>query len=143
MLRTLANGADTSTTTTGIDMVDSVAQLVSVLIIFALILALTLFVTRWMANYQKGTKLCSNIEVLETCAVGNGKYIQIIRLAETYVAVAVCKDTVTLLSVLPKEQISFRESTKGTLNFKELLQKAKNDQFNKEDTTAEDSLKEE
>ena len=143
MLRTLANGADTSNTSTGIDMVDSVAQLVSVLIIFVLILALALFVTRWMANYQKGTKVCSNIEVLETCAIGNGKYVQIVRLAETYVAIAVCKDTVTLLAEVPKEQILFHEGTKGTLNFKELLQKAKNAQFGKEDTTVEDSLKEE
>lgn len=143
MLATLANGTDGSNVTTRMSTVDSIAQLVSVLIIFVLILALTLFITRWMANYQKGTKVCSNIEVLETCATGNGKYIQIIRLGETYVAIAVCKDTVTLLAEIPKEQISFPEGTKGTLNFKELLQKAKNSQFGKEDTTVEDSLKEE
>ncbi len=143
MLATLANGADSSEKATGLSTVDSVAQLVSLLVIFVLVLGLTLFVTRWIANYQKGSKICSNIEVLETYAVGNGKYIQIVRLAETYVAMAVCKDTVTVLAQIPKEQIAFPEEGKGTMHFKELLQKAKNAQSGKEDTMVEDSLKEE
>lgn len=143
MFATLTSSADNSNVTSGTSTADSVAQLISVLIIFVLVLVLTLFVTRWMANYQKGSKVCSNIEVLETCAIGNGKCIQIVRLAESYVAIAVCKDTVTLLGEVPKEQISFPEGGKGTLSFKELLYKAKNAPFGKEDTTAEDSLKEE
>jgi flagellar protein FliO/FliZ len=105
---------------------DSLAQLLAVLFIFVLVLALTLVVTRWIARYQKGQRAGGNIEIVETFSAGNGKYIQIVRLAETYVAIAVCKDTVTLLAELPKEQLTFPSGDGGIqLNFKELFQKAK------------------
>ena len=112
--------------TTGFNTVDSTAQFIAVLVIFVLILALTLFVTRWIARYQKGQWAGGNIEILETCPMGNGKYIQIARLGNTYVAMAVCKDTVTLLAELSEEQIEMpSEDDKKGINFKELFQKAK------------------
>lgn len=130
--------------TTGISKVDSAVQLISVLVIFILVLALTLYTTRWIARYQKGQRAGNNIEVVETCPVGNGKYIQIVRLAKTYVAVAVCKDTVTLLAELPKEQIEFPSGDGRTsLNFKELLHKAKAVYPEKEDNEKQGSSKEE
>lgn len=110
----------------GMSKMESISQLITVLLIFILVLALTLFTTRWIARYQKGQRGGNNIDVVETYPVGNGKYIQIVRLGDTYVAIAVCKDTVTLLTQLDKEQIVFPTSGGSTtLNFKELLQKAR------------------
>lgn len=110
----------------GMNTVNSTAQLIAVLVIFVLVLALTLFVTKWIARYQKGQWAGGNIEILETCPMGNGKYIQLARLGKTYVAMAVCKDTVTLLAELSEEQIEMpSENGKKSLNFKELFQKAK------------------
>ncbi len=110
----------------GMSKMESISQLITVLLIFILVLALTLFTTRWIARYQKGQRGGNNIDVVETYPAGNGKYIQIVRLGDTYVAIAVCKDTVTLLTQLDKEQIVFPTSGGSTtLNFKELLQKAK------------------
>ncbi|MCH5271209.1 MAG: flagellar biosynthetic protein FliO [Lachnospiraceae bacterium] len=110
----------------GMNTVNSTAQLIAVLVIFVLVLALTLLTTKWIARYQKGQWAGGNIEILETCPMGNGKYIQIVRLGDTYIAMAVCKDTVTLLAELPKEQIEMpSEDGKKGLNFKELFQKAK------------------
>lgn len=110
----------------GMNTLDSVSQFITVLFLFVLVLAATLYTTRWIARYQKGQKSGNNIDVVETCSVGNGKYIQIIRLADTYVAVAVCKDTVTLLAEIPREQIEFPDGSGGTgLKFKELFHKAK------------------
>ncbi len=111
---------------TGPSAVDSAAQLLTVLLIFVFVLALTFFVTRWIARYQKGQWAGGNIEILETCSMGNGKYIQIARLGETYVAMAVCKDTVTFLTTLPAEQIKMPpQSGKKGSDFKELLRKAR------------------
>ncbi len=117
---------------TAIDKADSFAQLITVLIIFVLVLAATLFTTRWIAGYQKGQNKGKNIEVVETYPIGNGKYIQIVRLAETYVAIAVCKDTVTRLAEIPKEDIRFPEDAGSmTLRFKDLFQRAKDESENK------------
>lgn len=128
----------------GVSAADSFAQLITVLLIFVLVLGLTWYTTRWIARYQKGQKKGSNIDVVETCPVGNGKYIQIIRLAETYVAVAVCKDTVTLLAEIPKDQLTFSDGEgKNTLSFKELFCRAKSVYHGSEEETQEDSSKEE
>lgn len=101
---------------------DSYAQLITVLVIFILVLAVTMFVTRWMANYQKQQNAGTNIEIIETSRIANNKYVQILRIGETYLAVAVCKDTVTMLGEIPKEQLQT-----GSLNhdfgFRELLEK--------------------
>ena len=84
---------------------DSYAQFITVLIIFVLVLAVTALVTRWIANYQKEQSVNVNIEVIETTRISGNKYIQIVRLGEKYVAIAVCKDTVTLLGEISKEQL--------------------------------------
>lgn len=110
----------------GMGAVNRISELITVLIIFVLVLALALFVTKWLAGYQKGQRLGSNIEVVDTCPAGNGKYIQIVRLGETYVAVAVCKDSVTLLATVPKEQLVLPEAGgSSTLKFRELFHKAR------------------
>lgn len=110
----------------GMGTVNRISELITILIIFVLVLALTLFVTKWLAGYQKGQRSGNNIEIVETCPAGNGKYIQIVRLGETYVAVAVCKDSVTLLAVVPKEQLVLPEAGGGSaLKFRELFRKAK------------------
>ncbi len=116
------------TAATVMDRADSFAQLITVLIIFILVLAAALFTTKWIAGFQKGQNKGKNIEVVETHPIGNGKYIQIVRLAGTYAAIAVCKDTVTMLAQIPKEDICFPENAGGmALRFKDLFQKAKDE----------------
>ena len=105
---------------------DSIAQFLTVLILFVGVLAVTVLTTRWIAGYQKQQNLNGNIEVIETQRISNSKYLQIVRVGEKYIAVAVCKDTVTMLTEVPKEQIVFRE-TGGvvTAGFSELFEKIK------------------
>ena len=105
---------------------DSAAQFLTVLILFVLVLAITAFTTRWIAGYQKQQNLNGNIEVIETQRISTGKYLQIIRVGEKYLAVAVCKDTVTMLTEVPKEQMVFRETGgKSATSFAELFEKMK------------------
>ncbi len=130
--------------TAGMGMADRIAELVTILVIFVLVLALTLFVTKWIAGYQKGQGVGNNIEIAETCPAGNGKFIQIIRLGETYVAVAVCKDSVTLLGTVPKEQLVFSKTGGGSAQrFKEFFHKAKEAYPDEESVTGEKKAGEE
>ena len=43
----------------------SLAQFVTVLVIFILVLLITVFVTRWIGNYQKGQGRYGNIEIID------------------------------------------------------------------------------
>ena len=102
--------------------IDGYAQLIAVLVVFVVVLAITAVVTKYIARYQKAQGTGGNIEVLETVQIIPGKYIQLIRLGNTYAAIAVCKDTVTMLCQIPEEQIRRRDTSgEQGLKFRELL----------------------
>ena len=102
----------------------SYAQLITVLIIFVVVLALTAWTTRFIASYQKQMGVGSNVEVVEAARIDSSKCIQIVRIGEKYFALAVCKDTVTNLGEIPKEQIVFKQVAGQSLDFKSLLNSA-------------------
>ena len=101
----------------------SYAQFITVLIVFVVVLAVTALTTRWIANYQKQQGINANIEMLEAARISNNKYIQLVRIGQTYMAIAVCKDTVTMLGEIPKEQLVEIANEKSNANFKELFDK--------------------
>ena len=100
------------------------AQFVTVLLLFVAVLGITAAVTKWMANYQKQQSANENIEVIETTRIANNKYIQIIRAGGKYMAIAVCKDTVTMLGEIPEGQLRKSEKASVQKSFRELLDKA-------------------
>lgn len=101
---------------------DGYAQLITVLVVFVVVLAITAVVTKYIARYQKAQNAGSNIEVIETVQITPGKYIQLVRLGKTYAAIAVCKDTVTMLCQIPEEQICKKDMPgEQGLKFRELL----------------------
>lgn len=102
--------------------VDGYVQLITVLLIFVAVLALTAFTTKYIAKIQKQTGMSGNLEVMETIRISGTKYVQLVRIGETYVAMAVCKDTVTKLCEVPAEQLK-EMSPDGNLSFsfKEIL----------------------
>lgn len=116
----------TSRTSNGFD---SIVQLLSVILIFIFVLALTYFATKLTAGLQKGRLAGSNVEVLETFKIAPTKYIQVVRVGGKYFSYVVCKDTVTLLGEMTKDDISEfnKAETSSTINvnFKEILDKFK------------------
>ena len=98
----------------------SYAQFITVLVLFVLVLGVTAVVTKWLAGYQKQQGVGSNIQVIETNRISNNKYIQIVRVGDTYIAIAVCKDTVTLLGQISEESLKLANSG-GDFSFRELL----------------------
>ena len=103
---------------------DSYIQFMTVLILFLLVLAVTYFVTKWMAGYQKSRISNANLEIVETIGLSNNKYVQIIRVGQKYLAVAICKDTVTMLTEIPEQDLVFSDgSVSKAMSFKDILDK--------------------
>lgn len=103
---------------------DSYVQFVTVLLLFVFVLAVTAFVTKWIGGYQKGRSAGTNMELVEALRLSNNKYVQIVRIGRKYLALAVCKDTVTMLSEIPEEDLCFPEGSTGSaLGFKDVLAK--------------------
>lgn len=106
------------------DRADSYVQFMTVLILFVFVLAITAFVTRWIGGYQKSRSVGANMELIESLRLSSNKYVQIVRIGRKYLAVAVCKDTVTMLSEVPEEDLSFPEGSLGSAStFRDVLAK--------------------
>ncbi len=106
--------------------VNSVLQFCTVLLIFIFVLIVTWIATKWIANFQGGRSDGANIEVIETYRLTANKYIQIIRTGEKYLAVAICKDTVTMLTELPAGQIHLPDKPVDSMpDFRKIFEKAK------------------
>ncbi len=112
---------------------DSVFDLITVMGIFILTLLLAYFATKFVASYQKnrgfhkGNKV-SNLEVIETYPVAQGKYIQIVKTGDKYIVIGVGKEEITMLTELTKDEIEFPpEEEAGSVNgsFKSFLDKAR------------------
>ena len=122
--------------TTGLE---SIIQLITVLFIFVFVLAITWFSTKYLAGVQKDRYKTGNMELVETLRISNNKYMQIVRVGRKYFCMAVCKDTVTMLGEIRKEELVFCENNvNATMNFQKVLESMKLKQLgNKTDTNEE------
>ena len=85
---------------------ESFLQLISALLIFALVLLLTYFTARWVGSYQKVRMKSKNLQVIESLAVGNNKSICLIKTGTEYLVVAIGKDEIHPLATLTEEQLT-------------------------------------
>ena len=108
---------------------EAAVQLITVVLIFVFVLALTYFSTRFVGNYKKQQMVGSNIKVLETLSVSNSKYLQIIQIGKKCFAIAVCKDTITYLCELNGEDLVYNNTSTESYSdsFKAILDKLKKD----------------
>lgn len=108
---------------------EAFVQLITLVLIFALVLGSTYFVTRFVGNYQKNKLTGTNISVIETIRISSSKYIQLIQIGSRYFAIAVCKDTVTLIGEIEQDDLVLTDNTTQVQSesFKTILDKFKKD----------------
>ena len=106
---------------------NSFAQFIIVLLIFVGVLAVTFYVTKWMSGYQKARQNGTNIQMIESAPLAPNKHLQIVRIANKYVALAVSKDTVTMITELDPDEVVIADNA-TTTSFKDILTKVKADE---------------
>lgn len=105
--------------------VNSIAQFVTVLLIFLFVLVVTYFTTRYIASIEKKRMVTGNMELLDALRISNNKYLQIVKVGSKYLCLAVCKDTVTMLVELEQEDIKEIEPEIKPVDFQAILEKVK------------------
>ncbi|MGN0346456.1 MAG: flagellar biosynthetic protein FliO [Lachnospiraceae bacterium] len=107
---------------TGFSTVNNVSRFFTLIFIFIFVLAITYFTTKYIANLQKGKNISGNIQILETSKISQDKYIQIVKIGEKYVAIAVAKNGVTKLVDLNEDDLKFPATeTDGSKGFRDIL----------------------
>lgn len=120
--------------------VDSFVQFITVLLLFVVVLIVTYGVTRWISGIQKTQMVGRNMEIVDTMRISSSKYLQIVRVGNKYLVIAVCKDTVTLLAEISSESLTLQDNVQASgyqPGFREILEKIKNQSL-KEKTTDEE-----
>ena len=109
-----------------------VAQLICLILLFFFILFLAYMAARIVGSYQSNVvNKKSNIRVLDVSRLSNNKMIEIVKIGEKYLAIAVGKDEVTLLTELDADEIVMHETSLEPINFRCILDKMKNEKQDK------------
>lgn len=116
---------------------ENAMQLVGAFLIFAVVLIITYFTTKWVGGYQKISRRNKNLQIVESLNIAPNRYICLVKAGEVYLVIAVGKEEVTLLTQLTEEQLSevpvFDSNQGNTMsgktvvaeNFQEVLEKVK------------------
>ncbi len=84
-------------------------QLLATIVLFVAVLAVTYYVTKWIAKSGAIQSRSRNIKVIETFKIAPNKYVQIIRLGTRYYSIGVTKDNITFLTPLEEEQLDLQD----------------------------------
>lgn len=112
--------------------VQNIVQLICVILLFFFVLFLAYMAARIAGSYQSNVmNKKSNIRVIEVYRISNNKMIEIVKIGERYLALAVGKDEVSLLTELDVDEITVHETSLEPINFKRILDKMKNEKQDK------------
>ena len=100
----------------------SIFELIGLIIIFAVVLIVCYYTTKFVAGRQIVQKRLGNFEVIETFPISQNKYLQLIRMGEKYIVIAVSKDTMSYITELDEEEVCSVQSTNSTLKGKSFME---------------------
>ena len=115
-------------------MADNIIKLIVSILIFAFVLFLTYYTTRFVSKVQKNRMTNGNIAVIEAQKLSATKDLYIVKIGQEYFALATGKDTVSVIGkldssglILPEENPSTdgKGQGGGTESFEKLLEKFK------------------
>lgn len=110
----------------GSSTISNIAELFGLLLVFVLILVLAYYTSKWVGKNGAGMVTKSqNITIIETLRLSQTKYLQIIKVANKYIVIAVSKDHVEYLTEIDGDQLDSFEGVTQTPSFKEILSKIK------------------
>ena len=101
----------------------SLFELLGLILIFVIVLVVCYYTTRFVAGRQLVQKKMGNFEIVETFAIAQNKYLQLIRMGNKYVVISVAKDSITYITELDEEEVCQiqKNVTVSGKNFKEIL----------------------
>lgn len=114
-------------------MFEDFLKLLASLLIFAGVLALTYFTTRYIAKLQRTRLTDGNISVIECQQLAANKNLYLVKIGEEYYALATGKDTVSVIGkvdssglILPEENPATDETTgERKESFQQVLERFK------------------
>lgn len=101
----------------------SIFELLGLILIFVIVLVVCYYTTRFVAGRQLVQKKMGNFESVEIFPIAQNKYLQLVRMGNKYVVISVTKDTVAYITELDEKEVcQIPENTAlSGKSFKEIL----------------------
>lgn len=100
----------------------SVAELIFLLVVFALVLAACIVTTRFIAGHQMQRSRNSNFKPLETYQVAQNRYLHLVQIGSRYFVVSVTKESINFIAEMKEDEIVVKPEKSGLQrSFKEIL----------------------
>ena len=113
--------------------IQMIGRFICLFLLFAFVLFLAYIAARITGSYQSNVmNKQSNIRIVEVVRISANKTIEIVKIGDRYLAIAVCKDNITLLAELDESEIREQEKTLEPIDFKQILEKMKNERSKKD-----------
>ncbi len=120
-------GGGGSSYTGGISTTDSLVQLVSLVFVLIIILVAAYYTSRFVGKMKMGQIHKSNFMVIDTYRISQNKALQIVKIANKYIVIAIAKDTIEIITELDEAEVTIREfHNDEKQSFKQILDKLKN-----------------
>ncbi len=83
----------------------SLFELLGLILIFVIVLVVCYYTTRFVAGRQLVQKKMGNFEIVESFAIAQNKYLQLIRMGNKYVVISVTKDSIGFVTELEENEV--------------------------------------
>lgn len=107
---------------------DGVLRFIALLVVFAIVLGVTYFVTRWIGSFQKEKYSKGNIKIIEAKQIGSNKFIYIAKIGNDYFALSSGKENLSLIGKIDEEGITFPDDSNDVVYqpFSSVFEKVRN-----------------
>ena len=85
--------------------IQSLFELLGLILIFVIVLVVCYYTTRFVAGRQLVQKKIGNFEVVETFPIAQNKYLQLVRMGNKYVVISVAKESIGYITELEEYEV--------------------------------------
>lgn len=115
----VVDGLTKSTTT-----LDGFMQMIGLVFLLIVILVAAYFTSKLIAGIKMGQMKASNFTIIDSYRISPNKVLQIVKIGNKYIVLAVGKDTVNFITELDEAEVFIREfNPVEKLDFKQILDK--------------------
>lgn len=105
---------------------DNVLQLLGLCILLIIILIAAYYTSKFVGRYKLGQTKNSNIKIIESYRISTNKLLQIVKVANKYLVIGVCKDQITYITELDEDEVLTHEVSEAEKqSFRQVFEKLK------------------
>lgn len=102
-----------------------ILEFIVLLIVFAFVLFITYYVTKFIGNIQKTQMTSGNIQIIESRRLMGNKQLAIIKVGDDYFLIGIGKDEIQTVGKIDGEKLDIKEQEE-VAPFSEVLERIKN-----------------